>query len=114
VSLATQDDFTTDSQFRLAVADLLDALLDQVDNLDTDDLDVRMTAGNLTATFEDGSVFILSQMTPRRELWLSANFTAWHFNRKDENWTERDTGESMLQILSGLFSAKLGMDVTLG
>jgi frataxin-like iron-binding protein CyaY len=45
------------------------------------------------------------------ELWLSANLTAWHFARHDGQWLERDSSEPMLDVLSTLFSDKLGMDV---
>lgn len=105
------NDFTEEGPFRQAVKAALMALLDQVDDIDSDEHDPSMTDGNLKVVFEDGSTFVLSQQPPTREFWLSANFTAWHFVRSGGAWLERDTGEPMLQVLSGLFSDKLGMDI---
>lgn len=110
--MPAQSDFSTDAAFRSEVGALLDDLVDQIDALDleaVDDLDLRLTPGNLHVTFEDtGAVFVLSQQTPTHELWLSANLTAWHFLRKDGVWVERDSGEEMVAVLSRLFSEKLG------
>ena len=97
--------------FRDASKLALSALLEQVDEIDSDDHDPSLSSGNLHVSFEDGSTFILSQQPPTRELWLSANFTAWHFTQRDETWVERDSSEPMLTVLSTLFSDKLGMDI---
>lgn len=105
------NDFTEEGPFRQAVKAALMALLDQVDDIDSDEHDPSMTDGNLKVVFEDGSTFVLSQQPPTREFWLSANFTAWHFIRSGGHWLERDTGEPMLDVLSRLFSDKLGMDI---
>lgn len=106
-------DFADDAAFRLAVGQVLRTLLDQIDEIDAD-LDPSLTAGNLAITFEeDGSVFVLSQQTATHELWLSANFTAWHFRRLGQVWVERDTAEPMLQVLGTLFSGKVGHTVAL-
>jgi len=105
------NDFNDEASFRQAVKAVLVQLLDQVDNIDSDDHDPSMTDGNLKVVFEDGGTFILSQQPPTREFWLSANFSAWHFIRSQNVWLERDSGEPMLSVLSTLFSDKLGMDI---
>ena len=100
-----------ESSFREDVKKLLVSLLDQLDDIDSDFHDPSMTDGNLHVVFEDGSTFVLSQQPPTREIWLSANFTAWHFAKKDGAWLERDSNERLLDVLSTLFSGKLGMDI---
>ena len=105
-------EFTDDSTFRMAVNSVLHVLLDQIDQIDSDDLDPRLSPGNLQVVFEDsGSTFVLSQQTPVHELWLSANLTAWHFRRLDGAWLERDSAEPMAEVLSQLFSGKVGLPV---
>ena len=102
-----------ESSFREDVKKLLVSLLDQLDDIDSDFHDPSMSDGNLHVVFEDGSTFVLSQQPPTREIWLSANFTAWHFAKKEGHWLERDNDEPMLTVLSTLFSGKLGMDIQL-
>jgi iron donor protein CyaY len=106
-----KNDFSEEAPFRTAVKALLVALLDQVDEIESDDHDPSMTAGNLKVVFEDGSTFILSQQPPTRELWLSANYSAWHFVCCQGIWLERDSHEPMLNVLSTLFSDKMSMDI---
>lgn len=107
-------DFADDAAFRLAVGDLLKRLLRQIDDLDTDAVEARLTEGNLQLTFEeDGSVFVLSQQTPTHELWLSANRRAWHFQRVAGAWVERDSREPMAPLLSGLIAARAHTPVRL-
>lgn len=111
--MATPNDFADDGSFRDAVKDVLSKLLEQIDNIESDEHDPSMTDGNLKVVFEDDSTFILSQQPPTRELWLSANFTAWHFVRSGGLWLERDNGEPMTAVLSRLFSDKLEMNIRL-
>ena len=109
--MAENIDFADENSFRIAVKAVLDSLLDQIDGIDTDEHDPMLTSGNLKVVFESGGTFVLSQQPPTQEIWLSANFTAWHFVRNNGEWLERDSDERMLDVLSTLFSDKLGMDV---
>ena len=106
-------EFANDSSFRLAVGEVLDHILEQVDELDFDEFDARITPGSLIISFDDGAVMMLSQQTPVHEIWLSANYRAWHFVRRDDCWIERDTSEDMFALLGGMLSEKLGEPVSL-
>lgn len=108
---SADDRFPSDAAFRAAVDATLSGLLDQIDELDAD-IDAGLMPGNLNVVFErSGSTFVLSQQTPTHELWLSANLRAWHFRWRGGAWVERDSGEGMLGLLSGLFSEKVGQRV---
>ena len=110
--MVSQDDFSDDTTFRLAVEDTLSCLLEQIDEIDAD-FDPRLNGSNLSIVFEDGAVLMLSQQTPTHELWLSANYTAWHFRRTNGVWIERDTAASMTQVLNQIISDKIGQSTTL-
>lgn len=101
----------SESEFRTFVADTLKRLFLEMDDLETDDIDVTFTDGVVSCSFDEGGTFVLSQQVPTRELWLSANFTAWHFRWDGSGWLERDTNEPMLPLLSSLFTKKLKMPV---
>ena len=108
-----RSDFKDDVQFRKAAEHKLLNLLNQIDELEFGDFDPRYTPGSLIIQFEDGAVFMLSMQTPTHELWLSANYTAWHFLCAEGVWKERDTQEQMLDVLNMLLSEKLEEKVIL-
>jgi iron donor protein CyaY len=97
--------------FRQVVAAALKELARQLDALDSDDLDWKLTDGVLQVDFEGGGVFVLSQQVPVRELWLSAFSRAWHFRTAGAGWTERDSGEALEAVLSAHFTRRLGVPV---
>ena len=107
-----QNDFLDDSSFRMGVQNVFDQLFDELEDLDSDDFEIQMQTGSFIITFEDdNSVFMLSQQTPTREIWLSANYQAWHFLRSSGTWVERDSGVALQKILQTLFSTKLSDQV---
>jgi iron donor protein CyaY len=104
-------DFESDAAFRVGVAVALDTLLGQIDDIESDEHDPQISEGNLKTVFESGGTYILSQQTPMHEIWLSAELQAWHFRRVDGKWAERDSDAAMADVLSRLFSDKLGLTV---
>lgn len=108
-----RSDFGDDASFRKEADAVLENILLQLDEIDYDEFDPRHTAGSLNIQFDDGAVVMLSMQTPTHELWLSANYTAWHFLRIDNQWIERDTSESMLSILSEIISKKIQQQIQL-
>jgi len=102
-----------EQKFRAVVTDALKDLFLQLDAIDSDDFDTRLSDGVLQVDFESGGVFVLSQQVPVRELWLSAFSRAWHFRQVDGAWLERDTGERLEAVLSAHFTKRLGSPVKL-
>ena len=119
--MSKRSDFSEDRLFRLAVQEVYESLADQLEDLlerleetkviDSDFFEPQLAAGSLSIVFEDRSVFMLSQQTPTHEIWLSANYTAWHFLCESGEWIERDTGSPMVDVLAQLFSEKIGTEV---
>ena len=107
-----QNDFLDDSSFRIGVQEVFELLFDELEDLDSDEFEIQMQTGSFIVTFEeDNSVFMLSQQTPTREIWLSANYQAWHFLCSSGTWVERDSGVALQKILQTLFSTKLSEQV---
>lgn len=97
-----------EQKFRLTVSAAIADLFRQLDEVDSDAFDTRVTDGVLQVDFEGGGVFVLSQQVPVRELWLSAFSRAWHFRYDEGAWRERDTGEPLETLLSQHFTKRLG------
>lgn len=108
-----RSDFSSEADFRHAAEPILDVLWNQVDELDLDEAEPQRTPGSLVILFEDDSVFMLSLQTPVHELWLSANYTAWHFLCEAGQWVERDSQETLVTVLNQLLSDKLQQSVHL-
>lgn len=104
-----------EAAFRRKVEAALKGLLRQLDGVDPsgEELDIKYSDGVLQIDFERGGTFILSQQVPVQELWLSAQRRAWHFQIREAGWVERDSGESLVVVLSTLFSQKLDRTVAL-
>ena len=103
--------FTSEAEYRTLVKHDLDSLLAQVDEIESDDHDPRISGGGLQVVFAAGDSLILSPQPPLQEIWLSADYTAWHFRYDGSRWIERDSSEPMIKVLNTLFSAKLGMEI---
>jgi iron donor protein CyaY len=106
-------EFATETAFRAAATSALQSLLAQIDAIDDDDVDARLSEGSLVVSFDSGGTYMLSLQAPTHELWLSANLTAWHFRKSDGRWIERDTREPMTDVLARLFTEKLATPVKL-
>ena len=109
----SRSDFANDAVFRKQAEEVLERLLHQLDEIDYDEFEPRYTSGSLNIQFDNGGVVMLSMQTPTHELWLSANYTAWHFLCVEGQWIERDTSESMLSVLSVIMSEKVQQQVQL-
>jgi CyaY protein len=99
-------------RFRQIVREALKVLASQIDDVDDDGFDAKISDGVLSVEFEQGGVFVLSQQVPVRELWLSAFSRAWHFRWADGAWSERDTSASLESVLTDIWTRKLGRPVT--
>ena len=103
----------SETEFRRHVREALDRLHDQIMELDADEIDAIPTEGVLTIEFPTGGPFVLTQQTPARELWLSANFKAAHFRFAEGGWVETATGEALTAAMKRLVEARLGHAVSI-
>lgn len=100
-----------EQRFRQVVRDALTDLSRQVDDVDDDGFDSKVSDGVLSVEFESGGVFVLSQQVPVRELWLSAFSRAWHFTWAEGAWRERDSGQALEAVLTDIWTRKLGRPI---
>lgn len=100
-------------RFRQIVTQALKDLARQVDLIESDDFDAKMSDGVFQVDFEEGGVFVLSQQVPVRELWLSAFSRAWHFRYDEGRWLERDTSVPLEAVLTELFTRKMKRPVVI-
>lgn len=89
----------------------LDALTEESD----DSLEAELASDILTIEFADGARYVLNSHRAARQIWLSAERSAWHFDYvpSTQRWVAAKSGDEMWSTLSRLLSDKLGVPVTL-
>ena len=89
----------------------LDALSDAAD----DALEAELASDILTIEFSDGARYVLNSHRAARQIWLSAERSAWHFDYvpSAKRWVAAKSGDEVWSTLNRLLSAKLGRSITL-
>ena len=90
----------------------LDALSDESDQA----LEAELASDILTIEFPDGARYVLNSHRAARQIWLSAERSAWHFDYlpSSKSWVAAKSGDELWTTLTQLLSAKLGTAVRLG
>jgi len=89
----------------------LDALSDDSDN----SLEAELASDILTIEFADGARYVLNSHRAARQIWLSAERSAWHFDYvpSSKSWVAAKSGDELWTTVTRLLSAKLGTAVKL-
>ena len=89
----------------------LDALSDDSDN----SLEAELASDILTIEFADGARYVLNSHRAARQIWLSAERSAWHFDYvpSSKSWIAAKSGNELWTTVTRLLSAKLGTAVKL-
>ena len=71
--------------------------------------------GRLTIEFRDGTRYVLNSHRAARQIWLSAERSAWHFDYLPDtkSWVASKTSDELWATLTRLLETKLGAPVAL-
>ena len=109
---------TTEKDFEQAA----DATLRALDRalVDEPDLEVELSMGILSIEFADGTKFIVNSHRAARQIWMSADRAAWHFDllapgasAAEAKWVAAKTGDELHATLAASIAKRLGRDVQL-
>src|SRR3954469_7479605 len=108
----------TESDYDALAAPELQRLIASLDALteeSQDALEAELASDILTIEFSDGTRYVMNSHRAARQIWLSAERAAWHFDFLPErkSWVAAKTGDELLTPLTRLLSSKLGEAVTL-
>lgn len=80
---------------------------------DLDGVEADFTGDVLTLEFDDDSVFVINSHRAAREIWMSANRSAWHFGyaETDDVWRENKEGHELRPLLARLVGEKTGQKI---
>jgi CyaY protein len=90
-------------------------LISSLDELTSDAIEAELASDILTIEFADGARYVLNSHRAARQIWLSAERSAWHFDFLPEakSWVAAKTGDELWATLNRLLSDKLGERITL-
>ena len=82
---------------------------------DFGELEVDSTGDVLTVEFEDDSTFVINSHRAARQIWVSAEMSASHFNFDEKlgRWFDSKSSEELWLKLEGATSRKLGREAKL-
>ncbi len=79
---------------------------------DVEGVEADLAGHVLTLEFDDGEKFVVNLHSAAKQIWLSANMTAWHFSWDGEEWSDK-SGAELFEELGRLVSEKLAAPVEL-
>ena len=105
----------TESDYVALAAPELQRLIASLDALTDDSVEAELASDILTIEFSDGTRYVLNSHRAARQIWLSADRSAWHFDYvpSSKSWVAAKTGDEMWTTLTQLLSAKLGAQLKL-
>jgi CyaY protein len=94
----------------------LQQLIASLDAVNSDDIEAELASDILTIEFSDGTRYVLNSHRAARQIWLSAERSAWHFDFSPTKraWIASKTSDELWATLTRLLSEKLGEPVVLG
>ncbi len=96
-----------DTEYQDRVDTILINLEDRIDELALD-VDVDLSAGILTLTFEDGSAIILSRQPGNHEIWIAARSGGYHLRFVNNDWFCDTSKETLNTLINRLFAEQSG------
>jgi len=105
----------TESDYDAVAAPELQRLIARLDDLTDDSVEAELASDILTIEFSDGTRYVLNSHRAARQIWLSAERSAWHFDylASSKSWIAAKSGDELWATLTRLLSAKLGAAVSL-
>ena len=101
-----------DGDFIDQVEEIFMQLEDELDLLD-EDIDIDVSGGLLTVSFENGSSIVLSKQIAQHEIWVAAVSGGFHLGLQEDVWYCRTSQESLPELVSRVFSEQIGRSINL-
>lgn len=105
----------TEADYDAIAAPELQALITSLDALTHPSIEAELASDILTVEFADGARYVMNSHRAARQIWLSAERSAWHFDYVPgtKTWQAAKSGDELWATLARLLSAKLGEQVSL-
>lgn len=102
----------TEQEYHQRVDAILLSLEEQIDAVETADLDYDSADGILTIIFEDGSKLIINKQEPLLQLWVATLYNGHHFEWRETQWIDNRFGAEFWQFISEAISRQAKTELT--
>jgi CyaY protein len=104
----------TESEYRTRTTRTLHDLLTAFDAL-SGDCSAELGGDVLTLEFSDGGVWVINTQAAARQVWLSAERRAWHFefDGNQDRWLDTKEQRELWRVLTDLLTTRLKRSVDL-
>lgn len=100
-----------DATYASVTEELFLTIEDTLDEIDLD-LDVDVSGGLLTISFENGTTVVVSRQVANKEIWVAARSGGFHLAHNGTDWVCGTTGETLPVLLDRVFSEQSGETVS--
>ncbi len=98
----------SESEFESVADCTLNDMVEVLADAEEEGLEVDLESGVLSIVFEDGTKYVVNSHRAARQIWMSADASAWHFDWNGEAWLSTKTGEELWKLLTERTSRRLG------
>ncbi len=101
----------TENEYHQLVNALLLTIEEQIDTVETVDLDYETAGGILTIIFPDSSKIIINKQAPLLQIWVATKFNGHHFEFNDGQWIDNRSGAEFWRFISEAASRQANAEV---
>lgn len=103
----------SETEFEVQAERTLNTLVEQLEDLGHDDVEADLESGVLTIEHGGPRAFVVNSHRAARQIWMSAESSAWHFNLEAGSWRCSKTNAELFSLLSEKMSNALRTPVEL-
>ena len=98
----------SESEFELLADRTLHSMVEKLADCEEEGLEADLESGVLSIVFDDGTKYVVNSHRAAKQIWMSADASAWHFDWNGQAWLSTKTGEELWTLVRERTSKRLG------
>lgn len=103
----------TESQFERVADETLNDMVERLADTEDEAFDVELESGVLTIAFQDGGKYVINSHRAARQIWVSADASAWHFDWTGSEWRATKGDAELWSLVEGRLREKLDRPISI-
>ena len=98
----------SEREFEILADRTLTEMVETIADAEEEGIEVDLESGVLSIEFDDGTKYVVNSHRAARQIWMSADASAWHFDWNGEAWLSTKSSDELWSLLEQRMSKKLG------